>query len=94
MTGTRRSCGLDRRNCVLDQEAVIHRADPGQLRRLVVDQQEHWIFWRDEMVGDPSGLADWSWNRHLFGSRVPTRPKLMAIKVSSFHLTLMICVVA
>src|SRR5207253_2459354 len=40
-TGTPKGLdGLDRRDGVLDEELVIHRADPGQLRGLVVDEQE------------------------------------------------------
>jgi hypothetical protein len=41
----------------------IHRADPGQLRRLVVDEQGKAAFsgvMRWSAIG--SGLADWSWS--------------------------------
>src|SRR6266498_3754325 len=44
--------GPDRRNGVLDQERVIHRADRGQLRGLVVDEQECGVFRGEEMVGE------------------------------------------
>jgi hypothetical protein len=43
--------GPDRRDGVLDQERVIHRADGGQLCGLVVDEEERGVFRRDEMVG-------------------------------------------
>ncbi len=44
--------GLDRRDSVLEQERVIHRADRGQLCGLVVDEQERRILRRNEMVGE------------------------------------------
>src|ERR1035438_100037 len=43
--------GLDRRDGVLDQERVIHRADGGQLGGLVADEQECRVLGREEMVG-------------------------------------------
>jgi hypothetical protein len=42
--------GLDRRDGVLEQERVIHRADPGQLCGLVVDEQERCVLRCEEMV--------------------------------------------
>ena len=40
-----------------EQERRIHRADRGQLRGLVVDEQECCVFRREEMVGER--VADW-----------------------------------
>ena len=42
--------GPDGRDGVLDQEVVIHRADRGQLRGLVVDEQDRCVLRSDEMV--------------------------------------------
>jgi hypothetical protein len=40
------------RDGVLEQQVVVHRADRGQLGRLVVDEQECRVFRREEMVGE------------------------------------------
>jgi hypothetical protein len=42
---------LHRRDDVLDQQLVIHRADPLDLRRLVVDDEQHRVLRGDEVVG-------------------------------------------
>jgi hypothetical protein len=44
--------GPDGRDGVLEQEVVIHRADRGQLRGLVVDEQERCVIRGEEMVGE------------------------------------------
>ena len=36
----------------LTRSVAIHRADPGQLGGLVVDEQERRVLRRDEMVGE------------------------------------------
>jgi hypothetical protein len=44
--------GLDRRDGVVDQEVAIHRVHPGQLRGLVVDEQERCVLRGEEMIGE------------------------------------------
>jgi hypothetical protein len=47
--------GLDRGDGVLDRQHAVHRAGPGQLWGLVVDEQQCRVFWREEreeMVGE------------------------------------------
>jgi hypothetical protein len=62
--------GPDRRDGVFDQQRAIHRADPGQLRRLVVDEQECCVLRRDEMVCER--VADWRAGRGASPSRSET----------------------
>ena len=42
----------DRRDSVLDQQVPVHRADPGQLLGLEVDEQEGCVLRSEEVVGD------------------------------------------
>src|SRR5690242_12436562 len=43
--------GPDRRDGVAEQQGLVHRADAGQLGRLIVDEQEGHVFRREEMIG-------------------------------------------
>ena|SRR5258706_5195702 len=85
--------GLDRRDGVLDQEVAIHRADPGQLRWLVVDEQERCVLRGKEMIGEWVALGGTGHGREPFRTRDWVRPKLVAITVSGCHLVPVICVV-
>jgi hypothetical protein len=44
--------GPEGRDGVVDQQVAIHRADRGQLRGLVVDEQERRVQRGEEMVGE------------------------------------------
>src|ERR1700733_13972179 len=74
--------GPDRRDGILEQELVIHRADRGQLRGLVVDKQERRILRGDEMVGER--VAHWgAGHERLLLVANAARPTLVAVMVSS-----------
>src|SRR5580693_2049168 len=81
---------LDRQDGILHEQWVAHRVDRGQLYGLVFDERERRVPRGDEMVservanrraghGAPLFYQDW------------VRLKLVAVTVSSCHLTSVIC---
>src|ERR1700722_17079837 len=77
--------GPDRRDGVLDQEVTLHRADPGQLRGLVVDEQERRVLGSEEMVGDGVAHRGTGHGSGTFWEQGLVRPKLAAMTVTGCH---------